>query len=522
MEGFDFPFLNDTPIYPRTKWAPSVFQEGNAVLSPLPERRSCAETALILLPGCMLKPEQYASFCRSIQQQTEESALWIHVPKQVHGFSNPLMVGRCVRSALQELKQEGFSGTSAFIGGHSLGAAFLPSVLNDIDKDQVDGFVHLGCVVPRVLSVRNTLDDSSITTSIPRLTVCGDLDGLVRTSRVAEDYYRNVESIGNTEKDKLHHAVVLVHGMNHFGIVEGRPTFMHKWRDLEAEISKDEAIHRVATTVAQFMACHREGDQKATRELLEKIETTYRYIEPLIEAMQLEGSYHLESPCHLCDMEESDKPCRQGSLWAARVQDGIRHAYSTERVPLGGSLEELRGTTCDEFHHTWWVNPFADPPFYHPSIDNKDREILTMKTVSEPVYEKPDFFLFDAGFFSNAALEIRSKMNSPQAILRAQGLDSKYEPNCESCSMANHQTIQWAVKNAPALVLQRYEERGVKLVAGPDKYHRTGEPQVRPFRVLYTTSLTPSVRTGFSWIWSYLEFRRVDTRTGEFHRTMLP
>ena len=133
-----------------------------------------------------------------------------------------------------------------------MGAAFLPSVFDVMDVGQVDGFIRLGCVTSR---------GSEHQIAIPQLTLCGDLDGLVRTSRVAEEYYHHVESAGNTDEAKLHHAVVLTEGMNHFGFVEGKPTFMHAFRDLEAEITTEESALRTASTVAEFLDYHREGSE---------------------------------------------------------------------------------------------------------------------------------------------------------------------------------------------------------------------------------------------------------------------
>lgn len=382
--------------------------------------------------------------------------MWVHIPKQ--DFSTPLTVGHAVRWALGDLQRNGYSGETVFVGGHSLGGAFLPSVLDVVRE--VDGLVHLGCIMARSTDADAALTE---TVNLPILTVCGDLDGLVRTSRIAEDYYRNVEVIGNRREQKLKHAVVLVPGMNHFGVVEGEATFMDDFRDLEAEISTKESVYQVASTIAQFVAHHRDGNSDAADNLLAKIDRTHKYIRPLIEAMHLEGSYHIDTPCHLC-AEDGDHECEQncveGSPWAAKVQLDI-------------SPDGEYGQVRDEFHQSWWINPFSDPPFYHPTV-NKEGDRLEMKTVSEPVYEKSDFYLFDAGFFSNAALEIRSKFNSPQSILKARGVDVKFEANEGACSKMNEKTIQWAFENAPEVVRKRYQRRGVKLAAGKDIQHNSG------------------------------------------------
>lgn len=508
-------FLNggEIPFFPKEETSSPVGNptKDGLLLPPLPDKQSIGcDTALVLLPGCMMNPEQYASFAHKLQQHTSDSALWIYVSNKAHGFSNPFVVGGCVRSALEELKRSGFPGNAVFVGGHSLGAAFLSSVWSELGHEQVNGFVHLGCVVPR-----NERMSEQYATK-PRLTVCGDLDGLVRTSRVAEDYYRNVESVGNTQADKLHHAVVVVRGMNHVGIVEGKTTFMHEWRDLQAEITKEESMREVASVVAQFISYHDNGNQNAAHALRGKIEHTFEYLQPLIEAMKLEGSYHLEKPCYLCDLDE-EEPCRGGSAWTARAQDTLIPVGTGCTKEMGPHDSENGGSqvTHDELFQSWWFNPFPDPPLHLPLITEVQKGNINMKTVSELVYETPDASLFDAGFFSNTALEIRAKMNSQQSILHAQGYeDATFAQNSKSCSRINERTLEWAMEQAHAVARQRYQERGVRLVAGTDIERRAGTLHLSS---MYESFFTLTILlTGFAWIWTYLKYRRTDSKSSKF------
>jgi hypothetical protein len=470
-------------------------------------------TSLILVPGALVKPEQYHDVARAIQQSSDQ-AVWISIP-HVQLVANPLMIGRCVQDAFVRLKRFGYPGTKTFVGGHSLGGAFLPEILDHhLSVGQVEGLIHLGCILSR-----NAEKDPRIH-RLPHMVLTGELDGLVRASRVAEDYHRYVvrklqstkemgDSTITATNAMLNHAVVLVPGMNHFGFISGEPPFMDEFRDLRSELSHDDAVQQVALSVSEFMDYHRTKKMERATPLIQRMNETISYVQPILAAMELEGSYHLgKTPCHLCEEAEHSQnccdDCLEGSPWAAMVQRDI--------APEGIEY----GLVKDEFHQSWWINPFHDPPFYHPSIDATSVEkkanvllnatsptmttstrvakVLSMETVSEPVYEKSDMYLFDAGFFSNAALELRCKFNSRQSILEAAGGDAPpFESECGTCSKMNEQTIKWALEQVPESVKSRYLERGTKLVAGKDIEHSAGP----------------------SWIWSYMDYRRVDDRTME-------
>jgi hypothetical protein len=86
--------------------------------------------------------------------------------------------------------------------------------------------------------------------------LCDELDGLVRTSRIAESYHHAITSKGDTDEAKLSNPVVLIEGMNHFQYVSGEPSVMKKFRDLRAEIDDSSAIEVVGSTVAHFLDYH--------------------------------------------------------------------------------------------------------------------------------------------------------------------------------------------------------------------------------------------------------------------------
>lgn len=168
--------------------------------------------ALVLLPGCLLQPQQYEDVVKAIQKSSHQ-AVWVSVPKLPMDMANPWSTPVAVRQSLQSLQAAGYPGRTAFVGGHSLGGVFLQNSYGrngGLDKDQVKGLIHLGSFRLRSDSQENDKDDDD---GLKRLTLTGDLDGMVRTARIAEDFYRHVIRKGDSGRRRLNHAVVLVRGM---------------------------------------------------------------------------------------------------------------------------------------------------------------------------------------------------------------------------------------------------------------------------------------------------------------------
>ena len=406
-------------------------------------------------------------------QDESDQAVWVSIPKAFMDAPNPLSVPSIARDALSQLQSAGYTGDQTFIGGHSLGGVFLPNVVDKnrgLKEEQVLGFIRLGAFAQR--------DEKE--SEKPSLTLCGAMDGMVRTSRIAEHFQRSIVAKGDTEETRLAQATVLVKGMNHFAFLTGNAPFMKTFRDLEADISPNQACFEVGSTIADFIDTHQQESSKAkASSLLSRIEDTREFIAPILEAMELEGSYHIQEP----DFKDEGlaNVNFDGSQWVANAQEKM--------APALGNDKEY-GVTKNEIHRCWFLNPLAEVKFYHPSIDC-DKQSTTskvnMNTVSELVYEATDS-IFDGGFFSNAPSEIRAKFNSPQAILEAAGVETA-EPTAVApenfAKELNAKTIEWALAKVPEQVRQRYLERGVLLHAGKDLEQNNGP----------------------SWIWSSLAFR---------------
>ena len=443
--------------------------DDNLIFHPPPSsKEAAAETAIIFLPGCQMRPHQYRDVAGLVQEKTNQK-VWVAIPKLPLNMANPWLLPSIVKRSLQQLRDQGYQGDAAFIGGHSLGGVFLPRVVNKergLQEEQVLGFIHLGS-----FKARDTQEDSFLH-KVPSLTMTGELDGMVRVSRIAEDYHRNVlqkaERAEPDEAAKIHHAVALVEGMNHFGFVHGPAPFIKQLRDLPQEISYSESVLQVALTIAAFVDVHspqQEVVQEAKCHLLDRIDRTVKYLEPLIEALKLEGSKHMG-----CDPAS-------GSVWACRMQEALMADCVAE---AGLSLS----ASTNEFHASWYLDPFAEVPFYHPKVHLVDNTTLQLETMTDPIYEFADT-LFDGGFFSNSVHELRCKFNSPQALLEAAGgKNIPFDLSINFARQLNEKALEYAMAKAPQRVRERYEQQGTTLVLGEDI------PQ----------------SSGPGWIWNYLTY----------------
>lgn len=101
-------------------------------------------TAIVLFPGCQMEPSQYQGVAKTIQENSEQ-AVWVIIPKMPLNMANPLTVPALAKSSLGHLQSQGYPANTTFVGGHSLGGVFLPSIFGDrgLQENQVDGLIHL-------------------------------------------------------------------------------------------------------------------------------------------------------------------------------------------------------------------------------------------------------------------------------------------------------------------------------------------------------------------------------------------
>lgn len=164
---------------------------------------------------------------------------------------------------------------------------------------------------------------------------------------------------------------------------------------------------------------------------------------------------------------------------------------------MAGTLPEGdKGTvkTHDNFHRVYTVTPV-----HLPQINNKCDSMegecdLDSETVTENIYAI--LTEMDTGKSVIAATEQKAKLMSRQSFQIAAGnATADFNEDDEvgnRCGEINQASLDWALKNAGAPQLKRYNDLGKKIVIGDD---------LGPYN------------EGPLWIWTYLSWKDNDDKT---------
>merc|ERR1740117_514871 len=134
---------------------------------------------------------------------------------------------------------------------------------------------------------------------VPTATIDGDLDGLMRVTRQAENYYF---SALHGPEESTRFPVVVHPGINHMQFASGTPPKLVKANDLKPEVSAAQAHATIARTVSCFLNVHLPGIDplvvaKSAEVLADEGSATGTIVAPIIAALRLEGYKHFQPPC---------------------------------------------------------------------------------------------------------------------------------------------------------------------------------------------------------------------------------
>ena len=424
----------------------------DVILKPL--KQGVEEVALILIQGSLIKPEQYTPLALSVQNASNYS-LWVGIPEFDGDMVVPIDPSGGISRILNAMRNSGMTTTTVFFSGHSLGGAVIQDYVNNEAKN-ASGLMLLGSFLKRWY--RN------VTYPVPTMTIGGELDGLVRVTRVMEEYYHRVLKTQRSQPDtKLANAflfpVVVVEGMSHMQFASGDPPALVKDLDFRPEISYDEAHAYVGSLMASFIAV-RLGDTSQQMAINYALAITWVFVTPLIQAYNEEGFYNFLPPCY----DNPPSPlCTTGCPWTETAQQ------------IMSGLNESTVVITDAFH------PVSQlfPEYHHPKILNSctggDSPGCTLNatTVTENKYDELD--KLDEGLAPTSAEEIRAKMNSRQAMWEAVGIKNvnfSVSDGPSICKNINEAVYNWTVASVASLApktLARFQKYGEPLVMGEDK-----------------------------------------------------
>lgn len=405
-----------------------VLSSSDIILQPV--KQGTNNVALIFIHGFGLPPERYIPLFKQVQL-TSGDALWIAMP----AFANDIPVEETRPHVIDEmLAQLSTSGmptdTRIFLSGHSLGGITsqdLAIKYENITLGQIliGSFLQLKYQSPETMYPISTL------------TLSGELDGLTGVTRIIESFYFY---------STYPHFTVIIPGMNHMDPASGIPTPSILRNDTPSEIGEAVAHQQLAIRIYDYMSM-RLKNQTSTPILASDLKHTKIFSQPYLDALNVEGSYHILPPCY----NKTKNPCQAGSPWSSYVQKII-----------SGLNDTIQLNVSDQF------DVFDQLPSHFPRLANNcstvhNNCILNIRTLTENVYDPKELH--------SAAEEMRVKMISRQVLLEAvdgKSHDFNQTDGQSLCGLINQKAFDWAVNNAGMKTKDRYDRKGKQLVIGED------------------------------------------------------
>jgi len=259
----------------------------------------------------------------------------------------PLQSGSAFNSALSEIKKAGFTGDNVFLAGHSLGGVMAQQYAPS-HTDVIKGLILEGSVLLRGTRKVHADGFTKFNLNLPTLTLCGELDGLLRITRCAESYYHQYENIDASQKDLF--PIVALKGISHWSFASGSLPSNVLNNDLLAEVEQTEAHRQIALAYIGFFGKIAKVSKAASAHATIQYDMT-----PIVESMKLENSYYLRDPCYSQTLINQVRPdCSKGSPWVE---------MNGQRI-MGGDLPSgVKISTEDNFHRVWTTNPVHLPQF---------------------------------------------------------------------------------------------------------------------------------------------------------------
>ncbi len=402
-----------------------------------PVKKGTTNAALILIQGLQVKPEQYVPLATAVQSASDLT-LWVGIPEYPADVPQESGLDTGITRILKSMASAGMNASAVFFGAHSLSGTNLQDYLLE-NRQGSRGQILLGSFLKR--------KNRDATYPFPTLTVGGELDGVCRVTRIMEEYWHR------TVPHPDSFPTVVVKGMSHFQFASGDPPEFIKDKDLKPEISYSDAHKSVGTTVALFLSAAL-GSSSATAALSAIVRETDAFLQPLLLAYQMEGSYVFKPPCN---EDPPSSACTVGCPWTERA------------VTIMGGPKVLHVNDTDAFHPADEIFP----KIHHPQITGSCSEpvpscVVNITSDSQNVYQDKD----DSGLEATSASEIKAKIKSRQSIMEAAGMKNvsfNTSDGFSICKLINEQSYKWALSNAAINTLARFNRSGVPMVMGEDK-----------------------------------------------------
>lgn len=405
-----------------------VLSSSDIILQPT--KQGTNTVALIFIHGFGLPPERYIPLFKQVQLTSADS-LWIAIP----AFVNDIPVEETRPHVIDEMLTKLFASgmpryTRVFLSGHSLGGITSQDLAIKY-QNMILGQILIGSFLQLKYQSAETIYP------ISTLTLSGELDGLTGVTRIIESFYFY---------STYPHFTVIIPGMNHMDPASGIPTPSILRNDTPSEIGEAVAHQQLAIRVCDYMSM-RLQNQTITPILVYDFKQTKIFSQPYLDALNLEGSYHILSPCY----NKTESKCQTGSPWSSYVQQIISGLNDTIQLNISDQF--------DVFDEP--LSPF--PRLANNCSTTRNNCTLYIHTFTENVYDPQELH--------SAAEEMRVKMVSRQILLEAvdgKNHDFNQTDGQSLCGLINQKAFDWAIKNAGNKTKDRYDRKGKQMIIGED------------------------------------------------------
>ena len=369
---------------------------------------------MIFLQGAKVSNDKYVPLLQKTQDKLLQSEnkinLWISIPEFIDNTPNPLFMKKKISSSINLLHQKGLPKNSDFIySGHSLGGAFLvdylfsEKILDKKNNNSTHAILLSSFITNKYL---HTNYDDQI------LTISGELDGLCRITRMAENYYH-----GNTN-------MIILENVNHWSFASGEPTKKVQKNDIYVDKSYEKENHNIISNIIVSYIMSNISVLKMYKD------KTYQLLKPIINLLEYEGSTKLNVSV------KSSK----------YLEDNLKYFYNLSKI-----------TKINEKNQFYPLNKIYPDPLPTVTFINKNEMNTTSITNLEFVNDK-----LDTGFYPISAISMNTKLNSFSRLHQHQNI-SEFKLN--SCSSLNKRGLEIVLKKLENTnALQRYYSQNKKII----------------------------------------------------------
>ena len=425
------------------------------IITPENPKNPGIDAGVIFIQGAEIDAKHYMLFCKELQAKFN-GKLWFALAEFPLSTPEPILIGKIIDDSFVSLAKAGLKvnkDTPFFFVGHSLGGVMVQDYL--FGKLSSLSIKIAGLILEGSYIERKHLDQVQSDTLIPPiLALGGSSDGVNRISRMAISRYFDMKNDQNRFLFKR--LTLVVDGMNHYQFAgEGNPPKLVRDNDLKPLIDDQSARDQITAIVSSFMSLALNSGTDADKSLIGKyFDSSSRLLDPIIDALEMEGSYHLNPPCY---QNETVINCTLGSRWTEMYSQRIMGSPNASLIDV------------DVFHPVYQVNPVHLPIIFNSCANEPSTCSLNMTTVTQLEYSTGDSL--DISLQPSGASEMRTKLASRQSVLHAYtGLtyDLKVTDAGNICADINTQSIDWAMSKTPKDVLERYLSQGRQLTVGAD------------------------------------------------------